>query len=788
MQGIKINDMDVDPSLDPRIELIGEEPDGQVFSVDYSDLPEEEAITEEDFYANLAGRVDPLHLNKIYDEVIQEIEDNESSREQFLQSCAKGIKYLGFESSEEFINSPFQSACGAFDSSMATLLIDCYANVIGELYPSKGPAKLHIFGEYNEQIQYEGQAIIDSINHYLTIVDKDYYPDEFRMLWYAIFFGCGVTKTFIDPVLEAPVSRFILPENFIVDNNAISVTSADYAEKAPYSRKYILEMENKGQFLPSSLPDINDDDEVSELQHQIDRTEGLDREEGDNKNIFDYYLCHKTTRIMGIDEDVDEDIPLPYLLTICKSSRKIVAINRDWREEDPLRKRKEEITIFNFLPGFGIYGVGLIHLCLGDAVVATALLRALVNSGLLNNHAGGIMKKGMLKADQNDVSVQLGSFMQVDTGEMRIQDVFMGMPFNPPSPVLNELRTQIINSTINKVSASQKTISDAVSPNMGQALGLAILDSQSRIQSAVLRSFHMSLGNQLQLLLKLFAENFPSEHTFDVAGRSLTITQDFFKPNVGIVPVSDPDLMTSAQRLMRLDYIRNLAQAYPQLYNLRNLNKLMLEAINFKQIDEVLMPEEQPLPLDPVTENAMLLQGKAVKAFAWQDHDAYIAVRSDPILQQNPQTAALAAANTQEHVALKYLAEMQAKMGITLPNPEIIMQNPEVQNEIAVRAATVTLKQIEEMQAQQQAQMPPSPAETVMMDVEQRREAAQLKFEEAKIRQETEAFKATTNFETEKMKLAAQKEMAEEKNDVALELAQMKEVKERKNLNTIKEE
>ena len=794
MQGMQNYDQD-DQLSDLDSDLMGDDPG----SVDYDFGAEEPEDEPGDFYENLCHKLQPEQLNALADQLFEEIGQDKDSRSEWEQIAAKAIDYLGIKV-DEFVKAPFENACGAYDNSMATVLFHAFAEIMGELFPAKGPAKLEIMGQANPQLQFQGEVIIDFINNYLTRVDKGYTADSRRLIIYSILFGSCFRKVYVDPVLKTTIARMVMPQDFLIDNNAVSIATTDrMTHIVPMSRKDIVLREKSGVFLDCKLPEINDDDEEpSPIEEAVDATEGLDKTATENRSTFNFYETYVNRRIGGLDDKIDKDIPLPYCVSLCCTTRKIVSIVRNWRPEDMDYKRKDFFVEYQYLPGFGMYGLGLAALMCSQAIVLTAITRSLVNSGLLNNHAGGLIKKGLVKAEKNDIQVGLGEFQQIETGEMPINQVVMPMPFNPPSVVLKDLASEIRQNDMNLGMISLKSISESMaSPNMGQALGLAILDLQSKVQSTILRGYHFALGQELQLIYNCFRDHFPEEpHLFDMPGKSVTILKSYFSQNIGIVPVSDPDLMTNTQRAARIDATLGLVSQFPQLFNARNVVKRALTEMHVNNIDEIMEPDQQPVPLDPVSENALLIQGKPVQAFPEQDHDAHMTTHSDPSMQQlmqsDPQKAALVAAHNQQHAAMKYVAEMQAQMGGPMPPPQQIAQDMQLQNQIAVMSAQIVLKKTEEMKQQAEQNAPPNPTQVMQMDIEQRREAAQLRaqFDQAKLeldkqkaelqaeadrlKAEVESFKATTNFETEKLKIKAQKEISEEKNDVALEIAERK--------------
>ncbi len=782
MQGLQTPDQEDQALGVPMINRLGDDPEGSLFELDYGGVPD--APMEEpknDFYANLAETLSEQELVSLAELLIEEIEDDDESRSEWMQSNTKAMEYLGFKI-EEFVQSPFANACGAYDTTLAVALLNYYADASPEIFPAKGPCKSEVYGEITEERQMQADAVCDYMNHYLTRVDKGYYPDSKRLLMYTGLLGSCFRKTYIDPILDRPLARMVQPQDFIIDANAPSVHVASrMTEKVFLSRQEVVLREQQKDFMDCHLPLVNDDDsqEQTPMDEQVSSIQGIDKQGSENKNYFTFYECYTTRRIDNLDTEIEPKLTLPYLVTICCSSRKIVSIRRNWREQDDKYQKRDFFTQFNYHPGFGIYGIGLAQLVASSSVVLTAILRTQVNAALMSLHPGGLVKRG-LKLENNDKPVGLGEFVQVETGDQPIQQCVMPMPYAGPNPVLLELAKEIRQNVLALPGSAEKAISE-MNPNAAATTTIALLEVQTRMQSAVLMNLHNSVGHELRNLFDLFSDNLPDgEYLFDMPGKEGRILKSYFNPNVGIVPVSDPNLITNTQRLVRMDALLKLANGAPQLHNMREIYRRIYVVMGIEKIDEILLPEPQKIPLDPISENMNLMTGKPVAAVPWQDHDAHIAAHSDPTLQSNPQVAATAAAHIQEHVALKYYVEMQAQIGGPLPQMEQLAQNPDLQNKIAVMAAQITMKKIEEMKQQQQAQQPPNPTQVMMLDIEQHEKAAQLKLEEAKLRAETESYKSTMNFETEKMKLEMQKDIADDKNETGLSIARLKQFFQRK--------
>jgi len=424
---------------------------------------------------------------------------------------------------------------------------------------------------------------------------------------------------------------------------------------------------------------------------------------------------------------------------------------------------------FLHLPGFGIYGIGLSQLLGSNSNVLTSLTRQLVDAGTFANFPGGVKVKG-LRSEQNDKPIGPGEFWELDTGGLPIQECLMPMPYKEPSVVLKELRNELIQQTQNLASTADMQISDAKA-EAPVGTTLALLEVQNRVQSSVMRSLHMSLSYELELLYRLFGEGTDEENPYDfkAPGYSATIEKKDFNENIRIIPVSDPNLTTSTQRILRAEAMLRLAQSAPQLHDLRDAYFRMYVAMGVDQIDRLLPPEKDVLPLDPITENMNMMEGKPVKAAMWQDHASHIQVHH-AFAEANPDIQAIAA-HVQEHRAYEYYQQMQYEMQMQLPSLEEL-KDPEVQNAIAIKASEVAMAQREQMAAENPP--PPDPNTVMMAEIEARKEIAMLKNEEAKLKAEVESFKAQLAFETAKNKMLLDKELSEEKSELDAAIAEEK--------------
>lgn len=740
-------------------------------------LPEEE-VSDFDFDENLVSTSSKDKISKLSYELTEDIQQDKASRKDWESIVRRGMKYLGWNVKN---GEAFSGACGAFDSTLSLALITTYSTCKPELFPVGGPAKGKVNGYPTAENQQKADRTKTFLNFYLTQEDKSYYPDSDRLLLYEIACGSAFRKIYQDPITRLPVARGIAPQNLIVDIHTKSLLDSSRITEVIYlSRRDVLLNQQSGAFISFDLPteiEEDEDEELSDIDREVERIQGTNSESSENKSLFKFYQSHVDLAPEIVDDQFnyeyaedtkdeeirDNSLPRPYIITICTSTNQIVSIRRNWKPEDSSYKKKQYFVHWYYLPGFGIYGIGLFHLMLSNAIACTSILRQSIDAATRKNFPGGFMAKGM-RIEENDITSGPGTFTPIDTGNLKISDVLMLTPYGEPSQVLIELRDKIIQqmSMISNVLNMETPEYNSQAP-VGTTMILTEL--QSKVISAVLSSQHNSLDQELKLLFNLFGECLPDTgYPFNVEGNSSAIMREDFSDDVNICPVSDPNVLTTAHKLVLSQTTLQLAESAPQLYNQREVHRRYLEAMKVPDIDKILIPENQVLPLDPVTENSNAIMGMALKTAPEQDHQAHNAVHAPYANLPNM------ASHMREHDAQQQRIDMELAMGIQLPALEQLMI-PEVQNRIAIMAAQVSMQR-------QQQQQPQDPNQLMyqasMADIQQREQAALLKDEEIKLKTEVELEKARLSYESEIAKIDAQLEIAREKNQTTLAVSQMK--------------
>ena len=784
----------------------------------------EELPSDMDFYANLAMDLEQRTLDTLGAELMQEVKEDKQGREEWEKTTNLCLKYLGLRI-EEFRDVPFMRACAQIDSTMLQALIQSFATAWAELFPAAGPVKSGINGTPNTEVEEMGERVKLWMNYYLTKVDKSYYPDSEQLFWYAIFFGSAFRKTYIDPITKLPVSRMIKPMDFIVNPDATNLLEASRMTHITYlTRREVKLREKIKDFVEGTLPGSNDsfDSDVSSITKSVRKIDGLNTDIKDKKSVFTYYEVHvdldpnevEIGKYKPAEEDEDEVIQRPYIVTICEQNKKIASIRRGWEENDESFKRDNYFTNYYYLRGFGIYGIGISHLLGSDAITLTAIERQTIDAATLKSFPGGVRRKGM-RMETNDKTMGPGEWWELETGEMAIQDCLMPMPYGEPSSVLLTLRESIIDAAKSLAGTAEAALPDGAI-HVSEGTTLAVLDVANKVQSTVLRSFHFALGNEFQLIFKLFGRCLPDEpYPFSVPGRETAIMRSDFNDSISISPVSDPNVLTATHRMLRSEVLLKLAQSNPEIHDLREAFHRMYQAMNVENIDQILPPPPKPESSDPITENMMMLGSKEVVATFGQDHHSHIILHKafyEEQKESNPQAYAQGVAHTQQHkclqiieqymphVVLKMFAQqhphlmhnphilnMQEDDLMQLPqaqeiqhhimesSPHDLVQMPEVQNLIAQQdAKDYMAEQKAKAEAESKQPQPVDLSVVAMADTEQKREAAHMKDETDRLKVESESFKAQLKFEGEKAKIEAQQEIAEDKNETDLVIAQMK--------------
>jgi len=699
------------------IEIEIEDPESVRIGIDGMEIeiePEEES--DEDFDCNLAEYISEGVLAELAGDLTGDFEEDISSRKDWIQTYVDGLELLGMKIEER--SEPWEGACGVYHPLLSEALVKFQAETIMETFPAAGPVKTQIIGKETQEKKEAATRVQDDMNYQLTDVMTEYRPEHERMIWGLGLSGNAFKKVYFDPSLNRQVSMFIPAEDIVVPYGASSL------ESSPRVTHVMRKTENEVKRL--QYAGFYRDVELEEPSGALDEVEKKIAEKmGFRASSDDRYKLlemHVDLDLEGY-EDKDEDgeltgIALPYVVTIEKGTSTILSIRRNWRPEDETKQKRNHFVHYGYVPGFGFYCFGLIHLVGAFAKSGTSLIRQLVDAGTLSNLPGGFKTRG-LRIKGDDTPIAPGEFRDVDVPSGVLKDNLMPLPYKEPSQVLYSLLGTIVEEGRRFASAGDMKISD-MSANSPVGTTLAILERTLKVMSAVQSRIHYSMKQELKLLKEIIRDYTPDEYTYEPVEGSPRAKQSDYDL-VTVIPVSDPNAATMAQKIVQYQAVLQLAQQAPQIYNLPHLHRQMLEVLGITNAQKLVPLEDDQKPQDPITENMNIISGKPVKAFVYQDQDAHITAHQnflqDPltaaIIGQNPlanQMTAAMQAHIAQHYGFKYRIMIEQQLGAPLPSikeddDEAIPEDYEIQiSRLVAQASTQLLAQNQAQAAQQQAQ------------------------------------------------------------------------------------
>ena len=776
-----INQKSILESLDDEdIRELEELEDGS--SVYEIGTPEKEDTDYSDsFNKNLAGTtLKDNALKKLSVFLLESIDKDIEASEKWMATLKKVKEYLGFDV-EDLKNSPFKEATRTYDTTLANALIKYYANIRSELLPSTGPVGYIIQGETTEELDAKGERVRDFLNNYLVRIDKAFYPDYQRFLLHLGFNGSSCRKVFYDKFLKRPISRFITAEDFIIDADCNSISDSQRITHVLHlSKREILLNQQNGNYRTVDLPflkTMENSDELSQKNTEVEK-ENVTLSAYEKRSLFPIYECHVYLNLDDFNDnnDIDEkSIPLPFIVIVDPNSKEILSIRRNWNEEDPDKEKINYFVLYNYIPGFGIRGLGLAQMLGSNAISLTTILRELIDAGKFQNLQGGLRKKG-LKQQQNDLIIGPGEFIEVDTFGEDLDKAFLPLPYSGPSQALSNLSERVITQTKELGSSGELGMLDSKEAISPSTLIMA-LEKNNKIQNVISESIHCSFNQELQLIYDIFKKTLDDDFSEYVNGQE--VTSDDFAEEIEIIPVSNPASNSTIHRIVKAQAILETAMADPERHNMYEVFKINYKAqgVSENEITRILKPDpdaeptEEVLALDPVSENLNILAGKPVKAEKWQAHAAH-ELSHGVFAEENadkPQVQAQAMAHIQEHQALRYLLQMEQILGYELPPLEELM-DPQIQNEIALAIANSLKDTID----QNQQPAPIDPSQLMMADIKQKEEENAIKKEVANLKAETDVFKAQLDFEKQKAKIESEEDIAVLRAETELTRSEMR--------------
>ena len=692
----------------PGVEIMIENPEGLQIGIDGMtiDLMPEDEESEGDFDGNLAEEINEGDLQKIASDLLEMVDSDINSRKDWTEMYVKGLDVLGMKYEER--TEPWNGACGVFSTILTEAAIKFQSETIIETFPAQGPVKTEIIGLLDKTKEEAAERVRDDMNFQLTEVMQEYRPEHERLLYNLGLAGAAFKKVYFDPSLNRQVAMFIPAEDVIIPYGA---SSAQTAERLTHvmrkTKNEVKKLQVAGFYIDADLGEpvaIHTDVEQKKAEDQ-----GYSLTVDDRFQILEIHVDYD---LPGYEDE--DGIARPYIITIERGTSTILGIRRNWEEDDERKLKRQHFVQYTYVPGFGAYGLGLIHIIGGYARAGTSLIRQLIDAGTLSNLPGGLKARG-LRIKGDDTPITPGEFRDVDIPSGSVRDNIMPLPYKEPSQVLAGLLDKITDEGRRLGSIADMNVSD-MGANAPVGTTLALLERQLKTMSAVQARVHFSMKQEFKLLRDIIRDHTPDEYSYDPAEGDRKAKRDDYDM-VTVIPVSDPNSATMAQRIMQYQAVIQLANGAPQIYNLPQLHRQMIEVLGIKNGDKLVPVEDDQTPRDPVSENMSFLVGKPTKAFIYQDHDAHIAVHmsmsQDPVIMgqigQNPmaqQMQAAIMAHVAEHVAFQYRQKLQEQLGATLPAPDTKMdEETEVQlSKLVAQAATQLLQMDKAKAAQAQAQ------------------------------------------------------------------------------------
>jgi hypothetical protein len=757
------------------IEIEIEDPEKVTIGIGDSEIViDPDRMDDDTFSENLAEELDDQYLAELSSDLLEDFSNDINSRKDWLETYVDGLELLGLKIEER--TEPWEGACAVYHPLLSEALVKFQAETMMETFPAAGPVKTSIIGKETPECLESAARVQENMNYQLMDKMPEYRPEHERMLWGLGLAGNAFKKVYYDPALERQVSLFVPAEDMVVPYGASNLETAERITHVMRKTKQeIHNLQEIGFYKDIDLGEADYD--LDEVEKKIAEQMGFDATNDDRYKILEMNVNLDLEGYEDKDGNRKTGIALPYVVTIDKGTTEILAIRRNWNQDDSMKKRREHFVHYGYIPGFGFYCFGLIHLIGGFSKSGTMLLRQLVDAGTLSNLPGGFKARG-LRIKGDDTPIGPAEWRDVDAPSGTIRDNLMPLPYKEPSQVLAALMDKIIDEGRRFASAADMKVSD-MSANSPVGSTLAILERTLKVMSAVNARIYYSMKKEFGLLKTLIKDYTDPDYQYDPASGTPGAKQaDYDKVN--LIPVADPNAATMAQKVVQYQAVMQMAQQNPDIYDLPELNRQMLDVLGVKNAEKLIPNKDDIKQLGPVTENMNIINGKPVKAFLDQDHEAHIAVHmaftDDPLIRkivgQSTKAGMIQAAmeaHIAEHIAFQYRLEIENKLGVPLPPIDEPLPI-DIENEVARLTAEAAPKVLgdsslkaSEEERQQQAQDP-------VLQMQQAE--LQIKQEEAK----TKAQKMMADIELDKAKLELDKQKAtvEVQKDVMLEQARIK--------------
>ena len=754
---------------EPEVEIEIEDPES--VSIEMGGLEIElkkEEPTAEDFDANLADFMSDEDLESLGGDLVAEFEKDVNDRKEWMETYVEGLKLLGLKYEDR--TEPWEGACGVFHPMLTESVVRFQSEAIMETFPASGPVKTQILGAITPEKEDAAERVRDDMNYELTEGMPEYRPEHERMLWSLPISGSAFKKIYYDPNKGRQVAMFVPAEDIVAPYGA---SSLDNAERVTHvmrkTKNEVLKLQAAGFYSDVDLGEPSSD--LDDVEKQKAKEQGFS---ATSDSRFRMLEMHVELDLVG-HEDKDKKgkptgIALPYVVTIEKGTGVILSIRRNWREDDDFKVKRQHFVHYQYIPGFGFYGYGLIHLIGGYAKSSTMIMRQLVDAGTLSNLPGGLKSRG-LRIKGDDTPIAPGEWRDVDVPSGSIRDNILNLPYKEPSQVLFALFQNIVQEGRAFASAGDLNVSD-MSANAPVGTTLAILERMLKVMGAVQARLHYAMRQEFKLLKGVIRDYTDDDYDYkpETGGRKAKgVDYDV----TDVIPVSDPNASTMAQKVVQYQAVMQLAQAAPQLYNLPLLHRQMIEVLGVKNADKLVPIEDDQTPVDPVQENQNILTGKPVKAFIEQDHQAHIAVHmaamQDPkimqIVGQNPMAQQIQAsmmAHVNEHVAFEYRKQIEEQLGLPMPSKD---QNKAMDSEVAAQVAQLAAKASARLLQRDQAEAQQQQAQQQMQDpiLQMQMQELQLKMKKMELEEKklaTDAAAKADQLLIEKQRLQTQERIA----------------------------
>lgn len=708
---------------DITVEPSEEELDSEGMTFDFGDTPEDAQMDE--FDGNLAEIMSETVLGKLSADLIQAYDADKNSRRDWEKGLMKGLELVGMKFEER--TEPWAGASGVFHPVLAETAIQFQAHAIMELFPASGPARTTIFGDENEQLQQVAKRVEQEINFQITQKMTEYRTETEQLLYRLALSGSGFKKVYPDPTLGRAVAMFVPAEDFVASYGASDLQSCErYTHVMKRSKGQLTKLMKVGFYKDEELPDPTPI--YNDVREKMDKLVGErpTYEVDDKYTLLEMNVDLDLSEYDYVDAKAGEGVSCPYVVTIEYQSQRVLAVRRNWKESDPLKLKRVHFVHYQYLPGLGFYGTGLVHIIGGLAKSATSILRQMIDAGTLSNLPAGFKAKGLrIKSDNSPLMP--GEFRDVDVPGQSIRDSILPLPFKEPSAVLFQLLGSVVEEARRVGSVPDMDITD-LSEGLPVGTTLAVLERSLKVMSAVQARMHAALRIELGLISDIIAE-MPGGYEYGIQD-GYDRSADF-KDRISIVPVSDPNAATTAQRVIQYQTVLQLASQQPALYDMPRLHRTMLEYIGVKDAAKLVKMPDDFQPMDPVAENMAIIMGQPVKAFLYQDHKSHIAAHmamaTDPsivaLVQQAPNAQAILAAGSAhilEHVAMGYRADVEAAMGVSLPQDGTKL-SPDQEKQVSALVAQASQKVLADHKAAQAQQAAQQASQDPLVQIEQAR-------------------------------------------------------------------